>query len=159
MRQSCLFKNIPGSIMRFHITVGDWSMLQPDAQAVRYDVFVIEQNIPVELEWDTVDADCIHAVAYLDEGPDAGRAVGTGRLLPDGHIGRMAVIRQSRGSGIGGAILEALMHEAGKRGDTAVMLNAQKQAEAFYGRYGFVRDGDEFEEAGIAHIAMRRTLA
>jgi predicted GNAT family N-acyltransferase len=140
--------------MRFHITIGDWSALQPDAQAVRYGVFVVEQNIPVELEWDEMDAACIHAVAYLD----GGQAVGTGRLLPDGHIGRMAVTKQVRGSGIGGAILEALMREAGKRGDSAVVLNAQTQAEAFYGRYGFVRDGAEFEEAGIAHIQMRRRL-
>lgn len=151
-------QNISEVIMRFHITIGDWSTLQPDAQGVRYDVFVVEQNIPVELEWDEMDAACIHAVAYLEDRSERGLAVGTGRLLPDGHIGRMAVTKQARGSGIGGAILEALMREAEKRGDRSVLLNAQTQAETFYGRYGFVRDGAEFEEASIAHIQMRRLL-
>lgn len=138
--------------MSIRITLGDWATLQPIAQAIRYEVFVIEQNIPAALEWDDMDALCLHAVAYDAQA----QAIGTGRLLPDGHIGRMAVKKIARGSGTGGAILQALMDAAQKRGDAVVMLNAQSQAEAFYARHGFTRDGAEFFEAGIPHIHMRR---
>ncbi|HYD80156.1 MAG TPA: GNAT family N-acetyltransferase [Paucimonas sp.] len=140
--------------MNIRITIGGWEMQKTDAQAVRHDVFVIEQNIPADLEWDAADAECIHAVAYDAQG----NAVGTGRLLPDGHIGRMAVRKSARGAGIGGEILAALMREAGKRGDRAVMLNAQTRAEPFYARHGFVRDGEEFMEAGIPHLPMRHVF-
>jgi predicted GNAT family N-acyltransferase len=122
---------------------------------VRYEVFVVEQRVPIDMEWDEMDAKCVHAVAYDDEGV----AVGTGRLLPDGHIGRMAVRKPARGQGTGGAILEALIAEACKRGDRQVMLNAQAHAEPFYERYGFRRESEVFMEAGIPHIAMRRVLA
>lgn len=141
--------------MNLNIRIGNWSEQQPVAQAIRYAVFVIEQNIPVELEWDDMDAVCLHAVAY-----DAnGESLGTGRLLPDGHIGRMAVKKRARGAGVGGAILDALVVAAQERGDQAVMLNAQTQVESFYMRHGFSREGEEFMEAGIPHIAMRRVLA
>jgi len=137
--------------MNIRMTIGGWDTLEADAHAVRYDVFVAEQKIPAELEWDAADAHCVHAVAY----DGAGRAVGTGRLLPDGHIGRMAVRAEARNAGIGGRILLALMDAAKKRGDAAVMLNAQASAERFYLRHGFVRDGEPFMEAGIPHVAMR----
>jgi predicted GNAT family N-acyltransferase len=140
--------------MNIRMTIGGWEQQKADAQAVRYDVFVIEQEIPAELEWDAVDAECIHAVAYDAQG----RAVGTGRLLPDGHIGRMAVRKEGRGAGVGGAILVALMQEARKRGDKVVMLNAQTSAEPFYAKYGFSRDGAEFMEAGIPHLPMRHVF-
>jgi len=140
--------------MTFHLTVDNWAVQKADARAVRFDVFVIEQKIPVELEWDDMDEHCLHAVAYNE----AGHAIGTGRLLPDGHIGRMAVRTAGRGQGIGATILQALMEKARQRGDTAVVLNAQTQAEAFYSRHGFSRDGDEFYEAGIAHICMRHVF-
>ncbi|MET3116206.1 putative GNAT family N-acyltransferase [Undibacterium sp. GrIS 1.8] len=132
------------------VTLGSWAELQKEAQAIRYDVFVIEQNIPVELEWDEMDAQCLHAVAYDAQGA----AVGTGRLLPDGHIGRMAVRSAARGLGVGAAILQSLMQQARNRGDKAVKLNAQTSAEPFYARNGYSRDGDVFEEAGIPHISM-----
>ncbi|HZW14384.1 MAG TPA: GNAT family N-acetyltransferase [Noviherbaspirillum sp.] len=137
------------------IVVGDWETLRADAQPVRYDVFVQEQKVPLEMEWDEMDPLCRHAVAYGDEG----KAIATGRLLPDGHIGRMAVRAEKRGQGIGGTILRALMDEAKRRGDKAVMLNAQIHAEPFYTRFGFVREGQEFMEAGIPHIAMRHEFA
>lgn len=140
--------------MSTHIILGDWATLQAIAQAIRYEVFVIEQSIPAALEWDEMDAHCVHALAFDAQG----EPIGTGRLLPDGHIGRMAVKKIARGSGSGGAILQALMGAAQKRGDAAVMLNAQSQAEAFYARHGFSRDGAEFLEAGIPHIHMRRLL-
>lgn len=136
------------------LVLGDWDTLREGARKVRYDVFVLEQKVPLELEWDDMDAHCVHALV-TDE---AGAPMATGRLLPDGHIGRMAVLDRARGAGIGGRILEALVDAARARGDAAVMLNAQIHAESFYARYGFVREGDEFMEAGIVHIGMRKPL-
>ncbi len=133
------------------IKVSDWTTLRADAQAIRLEVFVQEQNVPAELEMDDMDALCLHAVAY----DAAGMALGTGRLLPDGHIGRMAVRKVARGSGIGGALLHALIARARARGDDHVALNAQTHAEPFYTGHGFSRDGAEFYEAGIAHIRMQ----
>jgi len=137
--------------MHFQLTLGDWSSQGRDAQAIRYDVFVQEQKVPPELEWDEMDAACLHILAY----DAAGQAVATARLLPDGHIGRMAVRKAARGRGIGKAMLEALMQEARKRGDRCVMLNAQTHAESFYRCFGFAREGEEFMDAGIPHIRMR----
>jgi predicted GNAT family N-acyltransferase len=142
-----------GSV-NFRISIGDWHAQKLHARAVRDDVFISEQNIPVELEWDEMDRVSLHALAY----DDAGQAIGTGRLLPDGHIGRMAVTRAMRRAGVGGAILQALMQAARARGDKAVVLSAQTRAESFYLHHGFVREGDEFMEAGILHIQMRHVF-
>lgn len=133
------------------IRLGDWATLGPDATAIRFEVFVDEQKVPAEIELDDMDAICLHAVAY----DAAGNAIGTGRLLPDGHIGRMAVRQPGRGTGVGGAILTLLMENARARGDKAVVLNAQTVAAPFYARHGFVQQGEQFEEAGIAHVEMR----
>lgn len=132
------------------IRLGDWATLGPDATAIRFEVFVDEQKVPAEIELDDMDAVCLHAVAY----DAAGNALGTGRLLPDGHIGRMAVRKAGRGTGVGGAILQQLMEQARARGDASVVLNAQTVAAPFYARYGFVQQGGEFEEAGIPHVEM-----
>lgn len=128
-----------------------------DAEAlreIRIAVFCIEQDVPPELEWDGVDPRCEHALA-VDAG---GRAIGCGRLLPDGHIGRMAVLREWRGRGVGGALLEHFVALARRRGHTVARLNAQVHAIPFYRAHGFVVEGDEFEEAGIPHRAMARPL-
>ena len=138
--------------MNVHITLGNWATQRTAAEAIRYEVFVLEQAVPVELESDEMDAASVHALAWSG----AGLVLGTGRLLPDGHIGRMAVKRGLRGAGIGGAILQRLMKEARNRGDAEVVLNAQVHAEAFYARFGFVREGEVFMDAGIPHILMRR---
>ena len=136
------------------IRTGDWTALHADAKLIRFEVFVEEQKVPAELEMDHMDAVCLHAVAY-----DAnGTPVGTGRLLPDGHIGRMAVRQAARGSGVGGALLQVLMAQARTRGDRQVVLSAQSHAAPFYERHGFAIDGDEFFEAGIAHINMQHTF-
>ena len=137
------------------IRLGDWATLGPDATAIRFEVFVDEQKVPAEIELDDMDAVCLHAVAY----DDAGNAIGTGRLLPDGHIGRMAVRQPGRGTGVGGAILTLLLEKARERGDAAVVLNAQTVAAPFYARHGFVQQGEQFEEAGIAHVEMRLQFA
>jgi predicted GNAT family N-acyltransferase len=135
----------------FDIRFGDWATLHEDAHLIRFEVFVDEQKVPAEIELDDMDAVCVHAVAY-DNG---GVPVGTGRLLPDGHIGRMAVRKTARGTGIGGQLLQGLMAKAKQRGDDYVVLNAQTSAAAFYLAHGFKQSGDEFMEAGIAHIEMR----
>jgi predicted GNAT family N-acyltransferase len=134
---------------------GDWTVLNQDAKIIRFEVFVEEQKVPAELEMDHMDAVCLHAVAY----DAAGTPIGTGRLLPDGHIGRMAVRKGARGTGVGGALLQALMAQAKARGDRQVMLSSQTHAAPFYERHGFQIEGDEFFEAGIAHINMAHTFA
>ncbi len=138
--------------MNYRLQLGSWDDLKSAAQAVRHEVFVVEQKVPLALEWDEMDALSLHAVVLDDEGA----AVATGRLLPDAHIGRMAVCKALRGAGIGTMILQTLMREAELRGDHAVLLNAQTHAAPFYARHGFVREGEEFIEAGIPHICMRR---
>lgn len=136
---------------QYEIRIQDWTALGVDAGAIRLEVFVEEQKVPAELEMDHMDAVCVHAVAY-DAG---GRPIGTGRLLPDGHIGRMEVRKSARGTGVGGALLRALMAQARARGDRQVELSSQTHAAPFYQRHGFTIEGDEFFEAGIAHINMR----
>jgi predicted GNAT family N-acyltransferase len=140
---------------QYEIRIQDWTALGVDAGAIRLEVFVEEQKVPAELEMDHMDAVCVHAVAY-DAG---GRPIGTGRLLPDGHIGRMAVRKSARGTGVGGALLRALMAQARARGDRQVELSSQTHAAPFYQRHGFTIEGDEFFEAGIAHINMRHEFA
>lgn len=127
--------------------------------AVREAVFVLEQKVPVEEERDTLDPRCRHVIA-LDRG---GIAIGTGRLVPpDGdapaRIGRMAVLREWRGAGVGDAMLHALLRQAREQGWNDVALNAQVSAQSFYARHGFVPVGERFFEAGIEHQAMRRRI-
>lgn len=123
-------------------------------RAVRHAVFVVEQNVPEELEWDGSDSACRHVIA-LDS---AGEVVATGRLDPDDHIGRMAVVREARGQGAGRAVLEHLIQIAVERGSREVVLNAQTHAMAFYTDAGFERFGERFMEAGIEHQSMLKRL-
>lgn len=138
--------------MSLQVVIGDWDTLREHAQALRVEVFVVEQGVPIELEWDEGDEVSIHAVAYDAQG----QAVATGRLLPDGHIGRMAVRKSARGQGIGSEVLEALLVEARRLGYGRLVLHAQTHAADFYRKHGFVEEGDEFTEAGIAHRLMTR---
>lgn len=136
------------------IEVADWARAAPWVMPVRLAVFVVEQGVPEEIERDAFDEVSRHAIAR-----DRGAAVvATGRLLPDGHIGRMAVVAAMRGQGVGGAVLEGLVAEAARSGMAMVALNAQVHALAFYRRHGFVEHGEIFIEAGIAHRAMQRRL-
>jgi predicted GNAT family N-acyltransferase len=136
--------------MKPRILVGPWQAVAEAASAIRFEVFVNEQQVPPEMELDEMDAASLHALAL-----DGDVALGTGRLLPDGHIGRMAVRREARGKGVGSLLLLALMAAARERGDEAVVLHAQLHARKFYERHGFAVEGDMFMEAGIAHLAMR----
>ena len=132
------------------VTIADWPRDEEILRTIREAVFVKEQSVPVELEWDELDAGCIHVVARADSGDP----IATGRLLPDGHIGRLAVLRAWRNRGIGSRVLQALIELAKARGMTNCALNAQTHALAFYERHGFVAEGNEFEEAGIPHQHM-----
>lgn len=138
----------------YRVELMNWEKAQPVAGPLRFAIFVGEQNVPSGIELDDVDASCTHAIAYEAEG----KAVGTGRLLPDGRIGRMAVIKEFRRMGVGAAILEALMEQARKQGDAEVTVSAQLQAAEFYRGFGFVAEGKVYEEAGILHQAMRKKL-
>ena len=148
---------------RIRVDTGPWTELRADASAVREQVFIIEQGIAHALEWDQWDAVSLHAVAR----DAAGRAVGTGRLLPPefdatapatGQIGRMAVLAHARGAGVGSRLLKALMAAAPGFGFAQVVLNAQTRIAGFYVRHGFIAEGDEFMEVGIPHVRMRARL-
>lgn len=142
------------------LRTGNWAVLGADAGAVRTEVFIGEQQIPIEMEWDEADADptTLHTVAYNRQG----RAIGTSRLLVHapgvGRIGRMAVRASHRGRQVGRRMLDALLEAAVERGDRVVILYAQVSAQGFYQRAGFVERGSRFEEAGIPHVEMVRAL-
>ena len=131
----------------------DWERARGQAAPIRFAVFVEEQGVPFEIELDEYDPVSIHALAF-----EGDKAVATGRLLPDGHIGRMAVLKKWRNRGIGGLLLKRLIDAAKARGDGQVALSAQVGALPFYRAHGFEPEGDEYMEAGIRHQAMRKTL-
>ena len=135
------------------IELQDWEQARAEASRIRLEVFVEEQRVPAEIEMDANDAVSVHALAY-----DDGKAVGTGRLLPDGHIGRMAVLREHRARGVGGAILTRLVAEARRLGMRDVVLSAQTHALEFYRKHGFAPSGGVYMEAGIPHQEMRLGL-
>jgi YbgC/YbaW family acyl-CoA thioester hydrolase len=144
------------------IKTGTWNELGADASKLRVAVFVEEQGIPMEMEWDEADKTALHAVAYnrLNE------PLATGRLLPSEEIhgvtscklGRMAVHRVMRGSKIGRVVLNALMTAAKDRGDQEIVLHAQRSAENFYAKQGFLARGAPFDEVDIPHQAMVKKL-
>ena len=140
------------------VRIGAWSELGQDASGMRTRVFVKEQQIPAELEWDEADKDAVHAVAYNH----LGQVVATGRLLQASpgvaKIGRMAVHEVLRGAGFGQQVLHALSQAATARGDREVVLHAQRTAEGFYRKLGFKPRGEPFEEAGIPHLEMAAAL-
>jgi predicted GNAT family N-acyltransferase len=136
------------------VRLGAWIDLRDEAAPIRYAVFVDEQKVPAEIELDDWDVLSLHALA-LDA---QGRVLGTGRLLPDGHIGRMAVLRSARGQGVGTALLRVLLQAARERGDREVVLSAQTHAMSFYEQEGFIAEGDEYDDAGIPHRQMRRRM-
>ncbi|MGH8684074.1 MAG: GNAT family N-acetyltransferase [Nitrosospira sp.] len=139
----------------YTIRVASW---QEDALAlrmVREAVFIREQHVPVELEWDELDASGLHLLAVdLAENP-----IATARLLPNGVIGRMAVLKEWRGRDVGGALLLRLLEEAGKRKIHQITLSAQLHAIPFYVKFGFQIAGEEFMDAGIPHVKMNLRLS
>ncbi|HEY8251094.1 MAG TPA: GNAT family N-acetyltransferase [Burkholderiales bacterium] len=130
-----------------------WKKARAHAAPIRFTVFVEEQGVPIDIELDGQDVLSVHALVFDEEKP-----VATGRLLPDGHIGRMAVLKDWRRRGIGALMLQSLMERAKERGYPEVALSAQVQAVPFYRAHGFEAEGEEYLEAGIRHQAMKRRL-
>ncbi|RMG33037.1 MAG: GNAT family N-acetyltransferase [Gammaproteobacteria bacterium] len=132
-----------------------WAEARDLLLAIRFEIFVHEQGVPAEMEEDADDPQALHLLVRTVPGGDP---IATARLLPNGHIGRMAVRRQWRGRGIGSAMLAQLLSKARRKGLESVFLNAQCAAEAFYRRQGFRPEGAIFEDAGIPHRRMWRPL-
>lgn len=139
----------------FHIELANWDADGDALRAVREQVFVVEQHVPADEEGDALDADAIHVIARDGDG----RAIGTARLTTTRAIGRMAVLEAWRGKGVGAALLRTLVEQARARGWPEVELHAQTHALAFYAQAGFVAEGPEFDECGIAHRRMRLAIA
>jgi predicted GNAT family N-acyltransferase len=137
-----------------YIEIGDWPLMQYAAQEVRTAVFVQEQGIAPEDEWDEHDVTSLHAVLFDVNG----QALGNARLLQPAanvaKVGRMAVLSDVRGRGYGARLLQALLLEARRRGNKEVRLSAQRTAEGFYDSHGFKVTGEPFVEVGIPHVEM-----
>jgi YbgC/YbaW family acyl-CoA thioester hydrolase len=143
-------------VLQLH--TGSWQELGRDASLVRTEVFVQEQGVPVDIERDTADADAVHVLATNG----LGQPVATGRLLQAepgvAKVGRMAVHRILRGTGVGAQVLQALEAVARQRGDRVVRLSAQSAAQGFYRKQGYTPNTAPFEEAGIPHVGMEKRL-
>ena len=141
-----------------YLEIGDWALMQTAAQTVRTAVFIQEQGIVPEDEWDADDATALHAVLFDVNGQPLGNA----RLLQPStnvaKVGRMAVLKEARGRGYGARLLQALLLEASRRGHQEVRLSAQRTAEQFYALHGFTLVGEPFDEVGIPHVEMRLLL-
>lgn len=138
----------------FRVEPADYQADFKDLRAVREPVFVVEQNVPIELEWDDLDPRCHHVIARdAQHNP-----IGTGRLTPERKIGRLAVLREWRGKGVGDALLQALIDQARRFAWPQVSLHAQVDAIGFYKKWGFVEYGEQFDEAGIRHQSMKLAL-
>ena len=131
-----------------------WKAAHETLRAIRAAVFIVEQHVPPELEWDDADGTCVHVLALAADG----QAIGTGRLLTDAHIGRMAVLGPWRGRGVGTALLQELLAAAEEHGHERVELSAQTHAIGFYERLGFAAVGPEYLEAGIPHRKMKGAI-
>lgn len=134
-----------------HVRLADWQKDNAELRRIREAVFIAEQAVPPELEWDAEDADAVHFLAFERDYP-----IGTARLLADGHIGRVSVLKDWRGLKVGDALLRAVIAEAEKRGLGRQMLSAQVHATPFYERLGFAIVSGEYLDAGIPHVDMVR---
>jgi len=138
----------------FQLLHTNWQQSRTALSAVRRAVFIEEQRVPAALEWDGLDESCYHVLVTAA----GNRPVGTGRMKPDGHIGRMAVLKDYRGQGVGSAILTALLDIARQQQRSEVYLYAQVAAIPFYEKHGFTANGEQFMDAGIPHRSMVRRL-
>ncbi len=125
----------------------------PEIRRIRNAVFTAEQHIDKKIDFDGQDPDAVHVLVACQ-----GAYVGTGRMLRDGHIGRLAVLKAYRGCGLGAQVLLALVQEAERRGLKRVYLGAQKQAVGFYERLGFSVYGEPYVEVNIEHLHMERFI-
>jgi len=130
-----------------------WKQSRQELKQIRTSVFIEEQHVPTELEWDEFDEQSIHFLALLNNNP-----IATARLKPDGQIGRMAIIKNYRNKGIGTELLKTVLLQAKNYDYNMVYVHAQKQAINFYKQFNFIHNGTEFMDAGIKHIAMYKLL-
>ncbi|WP_022966788.1 GNAT family N-acetyltransferase [Denitrificimonas caeni] len=133
------------------VRIADWHKDNADLRRIRESVFIQEQGVTPEQEWDSDDASATHFLAY-----EGDFAIGTARLLADGCIGRVSVLKDWRGLNVGEHLMRAVIHEAERLGLKQQILTAQIHAAGFYERLGFTAVSDEFLEAGIPHIDMLR---
>ncbi|MCJ8170816.1 GNAT family N-acetyltransferase [Atopomonas sediminilitoris] len=134
-----------------HVSVTDWQRDHVALSAIRQAVFIDEQQVPPALEWDALDASCQHLLAYAGDTP-----IGTARLLPDGHIGRVAVCKDWRGHQVGLKLMQAAMALGLEQGMRVFLLSAQVHAIPFYERLGYrVISAEPYDDAGIPHVDMR----
>ena len=136
------------------VELTDWATTGSAIRAIRETVFIQEQGVPVELEWDGLDSSCAHVLAWNDRG----ETIGTARMQRNGTIGRMAVLKDWRGRGVGRALLQTLLDLAIRQGLPRVTLSAQTHALGFYERAGFHVSGEPFMDAGIPHLKMVKKL-
>ncbi|SEL57383.1 Predicted N-acyltransferase, GNAT family [Atopomonas hussainii] len=133
-----------------HVRLADWQADQALLTAIRQAVFIDEQAVPAELEWDAEDARCQHLLAMAGD-----TAIGTARLLADGHIGRVAVLKDWRGHQVGLKLMQAAMQLGLEQGMRVFLLSAQVHAIAFYERLGYQVTSEPYDDAGIPHVDMR----
>jgi predicted GNAT family N-acyltransferase len=138
----------------FTVSLVSWHDGEPLLRAIREAVFIREQCVPEELEWDDMDGGSRHALALSLNGD----AIGCGRILPNGHIGRIAVLPEWRNKRVGTAIMELLLDDARARGLKQVDVDAQVQALPFYHLFGFIEHGEVFMDAGLPHKKMTLEL-
>ncbi len=139
----------------FTVSLVCWHDGEPLLKSIRDAVFIREQGVPAELEWDGLDEGARHALALSHQGD----AIGCGRMFPDGHIGRIAVLPQWRNQKVGTAIMEALLDYARAHDYKQVDVDAQSHAVPFYQSFGFAKHGKEFMDAGLPHIRMTLKLS
>lgn len=164
MREPRYLKDYPS----FSFILVRWEKAEEEIRKIRNSVFVEEQGVPADLEWDGVDKDCFHVMAYDEHSSP----IGTGRIhinnLVDevsgdtvrvGHIGRIAVLKHWRNFGVGGALLVYLVHIAEAQRLESVFLNSQEHLQGFYENRKFTREGNVFDEAGMPHVRMVRQIA
>ena len=140
--------------INYHVEQTSWDKHKKDLISLRTTVFINEQLVPPDLEWDGYDKDCWHVIAITNDG----QCIGTARMLYDGHIGRMAVLYDHRHKGVGSALLSSLQDIAATQGISRVFLHAQTGAVDFYTRHGYTVNSNEFMDAGIPHITMEKSL-
>ena len=140
--------------LSFQVQQATWSADKKALIKIRTEVFINEQLVPPDLEWDGYDSDCWHVIARAQDDQD----IGTARMLYDGHIGRMAVLPEYRRHGVGSALLQALLNVAKTQGIYQVFLHAQISAVDFYQKHGFTICSDKFMDAGIPHVSMEKNL-
>jgi len=139
--------------MGLFVRLADWQSDKKTLRKIRQKVFIDEQQVPPEEEWDEYEETAQHFLVFYND-----KAVGTGRITGDGKIGRMAVLKKARGLGAGLELLQFICKFARAEGQKSVYLNAQCQAIPFYEKAGFSAEGETFSEAGISHMRMVRNL-